>query len=176
MPGGLKKKSLRTELDLTPKQKMFVEILVQEWGTITQAEALRRAGYLCKDENSAKSTASQLLSRKTSPHVAKYFDTRFDKEIKKYESDTLRRFKRFERLSGKAEKKEQFAAAINAEYRSGLLAGAFVDRKEVTVTGLEGMSREQLEEKLSELSKKIDGYNAKTIEIKSEDVTAIEEG
>jgi len=176
MPGGLKKKSLRTELDLTPKQKMFVEILVQEWGTITQAEALRRAGYLCKDENSAKSTASQLLSRKTSPHVAKYFDTRFDKEIKKYESDTLRRFKRFERLSDKAEKKEQFAAAINAEYRSGQLAGAFVDRKEVTVTGLEGMSREQLEEKLSELSKKIDGYNAKTIEIKSEDVTAIEEG
>ena len=141
MPGGLKKKSLRTELDLTPKQKMFVEILVQEWGTITQAEALRRAGYLCKDENSAKSTASQLLSRKTSPHVAKYFDTRFDKEIKKYESDTLRRFKRFERLSDKAE-----------------------------------MSREQLEEKLSELSKKTDGYNAKTIEIKSEDVTAIEEG
>jgi len=26
MPGGLKKKELRTELDLTPKQKMFVEI------------------------------------------------------------------------------------------------------------------------------------------------------
>ena len=32
MPGGLKKKSLRTELDLTPKQKMFVEIYVKDWG------------------------------------------------------------------------------------------------------------------------------------------------
>jgi hypothetical protein len=51
-----------------------------------------------------------------------------------------------------------------------------VDRKEVTVSGLEGMSREQLEKKLEELSNKIDGYNAKTIEIESEDVTAIEEG
>ena len=47
----------------------------------------------------------------------------------------------------KAEKEKQFAAAINAEYRSGQLAGAYVDRKEVTVSGLEGMSREQLEKK-----------------------------
>ena len=56
-----------------------------------------------------------------------------------------------------AEKEKQFAAAINAEYRSGQLAGAYVDRKEVTVSGLEGMSREQLEKKLEELSNKIDG-------------------
>jgi len=95
MPGGLKKKSLRTELDLTPKQKMFVEIYVQDWGN---------------------------------------------------------------------------------EYRSGQLAGAYVDRKEVTVSGLEGMSREQLEKKLEELSNKIDGHNAKTIEVESEDVAEIEQG
>ena len=75
-----------------------------------------------------------------------------------------------------AEKEKQYAAAINAEYRSGQLAGAYVDRKEVTVTGLEGMSREQLEKKLEELSNKIDGYNAKTIEVKSEDVAEIEQG
>ena len=78
-------------------------------------------------------------------------------------------------LKDKAEKEKQFAAAINAEYRSGQLAGAYVDRKEVTVSGLEGMSREQLEKKLEELSNKIDGYNAKTITIESQDVTAIEE-
>ena len=85
-------------------------------------------------------------------------------------------YKRLERIADKAEKEKQFAAAINAEYRSGQLAGAYVDRKEVTVSGLEGMSREQLEKKLEELSNKIDGYNAKTIEIESEDVTAIEKG
>ena len=85
-----------------------------------------------------------------------------------YEGDNLRRYKRFERLANKAEKKDQFAAAINAEYRSGQLAGAFIDRKEVKVTGLEGMSREELENKLSELSQKIDGYNAKTIEAEPE--------
>jgi hypothetical protein len=60
---GLKKKELRTEADLTPKQKMFVEILVADHGSITQAEALQRAGYDCKDINTARSTASQLSFR-----------------------------------------------------------------------------------------------------------------
>ena len=152
MTGGLKKKELRTDLDLTPKQKMFVEILVKDWGSISQHEALKRAGYNCKDDNSAKSTA------------AKYFDKRFHQELKKYEGDNLRRFKRLDRIADKAEKDKQYAAAINAEYRSGQLAGAYVDRKEVRVSGLEGMSREELEKKLEELSKKIDGYNAKTVE------------
>ena len=173
---GLKKKELRTENDLTPKQKMFVEIYVKDWGTITQAEALKRAGYECKNEKDYGVIASRLLSRKLNPHVAKYFDKRFGKELKMYEGDNLRRFKRFERLSDKAEKKEQFAAAINAEYRSGQLAGSFVDRKEVKVTGLEGMSREELENKLQELSEKIDGHNAKTIEAQSIDVAQIEKG
>ena len=167
--GGLTKKELRTEKDLTPKQKMFVEIYVKDWGNITQAEALKRAGYVCKNENDYSAIASRLLSRKLNPHVAKYFDTRFSKELKMYEGDNLRRFKRLERLADKAEKKDQYAAAINAEYRSGQLAGAYVDKKEVRVTGLEGMSRDELEKKLQELSTKIDGYNAKTIEGKVEE-------
>ena len=166
---GLKKKELRTVDDLTPKQKMFVEIYVKDWGNITQAEALKRAGYVCKNENDYSAIASRLLSRRLNPHVAKYFDTRFSKELKMYEGDNLRRFKRLERLADKAEKKDQYAAAINAEYRSGQLAGAYVDKKEDRVTGLEGMSRDELEKKLQELSTKIDGYNAKTIEGKVEE-------
>jgi phage terminase small subunit len=143
MPGGLKKKELRTELDLTPKQKMFVEIYVKDWGSITQAEALKRAGYVCTNEKDYSSVASRMLSRKLHPHIAKYFDKLFEREVKKYTSDNLRRYKRLERIADKAEEEKQFAAAINAEYRSGQLAGAYVDKKEITVSGLEGMSREQ---------------------------------
>ena len=47
-------------------------------------------------------------------------------------------------------------------------AGLYVDKKEVKVSGLEGMSRGELEKKLKELSNKIDGFNAKTIEIEPE--------
>ena len=161
----MKRNELKTVHELTPKQRMFVEILVQEHGNITQHEAYKRAGYEASNENTAKSCASQLLSRKLNPHVAKYFDQRFEQEIKKYESDNLRRYKRLERIANKAEEDKQYAAAINAEYRSGQLAGAYVDRREVRVSGLEGMSREELEKKLEELSAKIDGYNAKTIQV-----------
>ena len=172
----MKRNQLKTEHELTTKQRMFVELLVQEHGNITQAEALKRAGYESKSIETARSHAAQLLNRKVNPHIAKYYDKRFEQEVKKYESDNLRRYKRLERIANSAEKEKQYAAAINAEYRSGQLAGAYVDRKEVTVTGLEGMSREQLEKKLEELSNKIDGYNAKTIEVKSENVAEVEQG
>ena len=66
-----------------------------------------------------------------------------------------KKYKRFETLSKKAEDKKQYGVAVNAEYRSGQMAGMFVDKKEVKHVGLEGMSREQLEKRLSELEGKI---------------------
>ena len=79
--------------------------------------------------------------------------------------------KALERIADKAEKKDQYAAAINSEYTSGQLASMYVDKREVRVTGLEGMSREELEGKLKELTSKIDGYNAKTIDAQAEEVS-----
>jgi hypothetical protein len=66
MSGGLKKKELRTEDDLTLKQKKFVEILVSKWGEITKAEALKQAGYECKEEKYYSDIASNetLLERR----------------------------------------------------------------------------------------------------------------
>tara|TARA_A100001391_G_scaffold45972_6_gene27002 strand:- start:2919 stop:3443 length:525 start_codon:yes stop_codon:yes gene_type:complete len=162
---GLKKKELRTEDDLTLKQKKFVDIYVKNWGNITKADALKEAGYECKNSNDYSVIASRLTNRKLNPHVVKYLDRIYKEECAKYEGDNLRRYKRLERIALNAEADKQYAAAINAEYRSGQLAGQYVDRREVKVTGLEGMSREELEKKLKELSNKIDGYNAKTIEI-----------
>lgn len=173
MNPGLKKKELRTEDDLTLKQKKFVDIYVKNWGNITKAEALKQAGYDCKNENDYSVIASRLTNRKINPHVVKYLDKIYKEECAKYEGDNLRRYKRLERIALSAEQDKQYAAAINAEYRSGQLAGQYIDRKEVKVTGLEGMSREELENKLKELSNKIDGYNAKTIEVES--TTQIEE-
>ena len=167
---GLKKKEFRTIEDLTIKQKVFVETLVKNWGNMTQAEALKHARYECKNENDYSVIASRLLNRKLNPHVVKYFDKKFAEEVKVYEGDKLRRYKRLERIADKAEKKDQYAAAINAEYRSGQLASMYVDKREVKVTGLEGMSREELEGKLKELTQKIDGYNAKTIEVRAEEI------
>jgi hypothetical protein len=49
------------------------------------------------------------------------------------------------------------------------MAGFFVDRKEVTHLGLEGLSREQLEKRLDELESKI-GEAKNIIDITPEEV------
>jgi|TARA_R100001129_G_scaffold183565_1_gene166317 phage terminase small subunit len=164
----LKSKALRTEQDLTPKQRKFIDILVANWGEITKGEALKKAGYECKNNKNYSDIASRLTSRKFSPHIVKYLDKKLEKASAKYEKDKLRRYKRLEKYADGAYADKQYASAINAEYRSGQLAGLYVDKREVKVSGLEGMSRAELEKKLSELSNKIDGFNAKTIEVEPE--------
>ena len=73
----------------------------------------------------------------------------------KYEKDKLRSYKKLEDYGDRAAGKSQYTAAINAEFRKGQMAGFYVDRREVKHLGLEGMSREALEKRLSELEEKI---------------------
>ena len=169
------KKIDRSEKDLTPKQRLFVDILVANWGEISYADACRQAKYECKNESDYSAIASRLMNRRLNPHVAKYLDQQYEKEVNKFSKDKLKRFRRLDKLSKKAEKNKQFNVSVQAEYRSGQLAGLYVDKREVKVSGLEGMSRDELENKLKELSNKIDGYNAKTIEAETTDIKELEE-
>jgi hypothetical protein len=70
--------------------------------------------------------------------------------------------------------KNQFNAAINAEKSIGQMAGFFVNKSEVSVTGLEGMSREQLEKRLDELERKI-GEGKNIIDAEAEIVETVKE-
>jgi hypothetical protein len=168
------KKEDRSEKDLTPKQRLFVDILVANWGEITYADACKQAKYECKNPTDYSAIASRLLNRRLNPHIAKYLDKKYEEEVNKFSKDKLKRFRRLDSLSKKAEENKQFNVSVQAEYRSGQLAGLYVDKREVKVSGLEGMSRNELENKLKELSNKIDGYNAKTIEIETEEQEKIE--
>jgi len=169
------KKIDRSEKDLTPKQRLFVDILVANWGEISYADACRQAKYECKNESDYSAIASRLMNRRLNPHVAKYLDQQYEKEVNKFSKDKLKRFRRLDKLSKKAEENKQFNVSVQAEYRSGQLAGLYVDKREVKVSGLECMSRDELENKLKELSNKIDGYNAKTIEAETTDIKELEE-
>lgn len=163
-----KKKELKTIDDLTPKQMLFVDKLIDNWGFRTKTDVAKEVYGDGKEltTQTAGAIASRLTNRKLNPHVVAYLDKRMNEEKAKFEKDKLRRYKRFEYYANSAAGDKQWASAINAEFRSGQLAGLFIDKKEVRVSGLEGMSRGELEKKLEELSKKIDGANAKTIEAK----------
>ena len=148
-------KAVKSITDLTPKQKAFVDILVTNWGQISKADAVRQAGYETKSPNGAHEIGSRLTNPDKNPHVVRYLETKLLKEKSIYEKDKLKRYKRFEYLSNKAENKGQIGVAVNAEYRSGQMANMFVNQTEVKHVGLEGMSRAQLEKRLGEIEKKI---------------------
>ena len=148
-------KQIRTIEDLTTKQKKFIDTLVSQWGQITKTDALIKAGYKCKNKDAAMVLASKLTNPNLNPHVCRYLEHKLGTEKDKYEKDKLRRYKRLEYLSNKAESKGQIGVAVNAEYRSGQMANMFVNQTEVKHVGLEGMSREQLEKRLGEIEKKI---------------------
>jgi phage terminase small subunit len=157
---------LKTMHDLTPKQRKFVDIYVSEYGLISKTEAAKRAGYVAKDPHTI---ASKLTNPNRNPHVVRYLEKKIAEAKNKY-ANPLRSFKRFEKFGDDAAKKNQFASAINAEYRSGQLAGMFIDKKEVTHNTLEGMSREQLEKRFAELESKI-GEAKNIINVTPEEVT-----
>ena len=150
-----KKNSLKTITELTPKQKLFVDNLVENWGKISKVKAASLAGYKSNKPEGPTEVASRLTNPDLNPHVCRYLESRLQKELQIYEKDKLRKYKRFEHLSTKAEDEGQLAVAVNAEFRSGQMAEMFVNKSEVKHVGLEGMSRDELEKRLGELEEKI---------------------
>ena len=146
---------LKTTIELTQKQRSFVDILVANWGKISKVDAARQAGNKSRKEDGPVETASRLTNPKLNPHVCRYLEKRLSQELQKYEKDKLRSYKKLEDYGDRAAGKSQYTAAINAEFRKGQMAGFYVDRREVKHLGLEGMSREALEKRLSELEDKI---------------------
>ena len=150
-----KRRELRSIQDLTDKQKKFIDILVDNWGKITKTDALIECGYYTKTRESAMVLASKLTNPDINPHICRYLEKRLAEEREVYEKDKLRRYKILDDLRDQSSAKGQFTASINAEYRSGQLAGLYVDHKQITHSTLEGMSRDQLEKRLAELENKI---------------------
>ena len=161
--------TLKNSFQLTAKQKKFAEVYVAKWGMITKAEAAREAGYTPKRDNGASEIGSKLTNPNKNPHVVRYIEKLRAADLAKYEGDKLRSYRQFDRMREGAIEKNQFNAAINAEKQIGQMAGFYVSKSEVTVNGLEGMSREQLEKRLDELERKI-GESKNFIDIKAEDI------
>ena len=165
-----RKNEVKLSTELTPKQRAFVDILVANWGNISKADACLQAGYTTKDPNRKPfEIASRLTNPEINPHICRYLEKRLSQELNKYEKDKLRSFKNFERIRIKAKEKNQLASAINAEFRAGQMAGLKKKKKEINHIGLEGMNREQLEKRLSELEKNIN-ENKQIIDITAETI------
>ena len=57
-----KKNSLKTVTGLTPKQKLFVDNLVENWGKISKVKATSLAGYKSNKPEGPTEVASRLTN------------------------------------------------------------------------------------------------------------------
>ena len=161
---------MKTLSELTPKQRKFVDIYVANYGEITKVEAAKQAGFTSKNKYGPTDQASRLLNPDKNPHVVRYFEKKMSQALEKEEKDKLLSYKHYNRLRQKSEDKGQMTAAITAQFRRDQMAGHFVDRKEISHIGLEGMNREQLEKRLEELESKI-GEAKNIIDVTPEEST-----
>ena len=82
-----KKNSLKTISEITDKQKKFIDILVENWGSITKVDALLKAGYQSRSRSSASVLAHKLLNPEQTPQLVRYFEHKMQQETDKYEKD-----------------------------------------------------------------------------------------
>lgn len=141
---------VKDEEGLTRKQRAFAQYLVQENGRATPTECAKMAGY---SEHSATQIACNLQNPKMYPKVVEYIDALTKEYSKASKIEFMKHAREMARLRDMAVEEKQYSAAINAEYRRGLLGGFYVDRKEVVTASLDNMSRKELQEKLENLRK-----------------------
>jgi phage terminase small subunit len=132
---------------LTQRQKEFARIFVD--GRHSNAECARQAGYAA---DSANVQASVLLKGERFPHLIEYINELREDRERRFGVTLIGQMERFDRLSRGAEEASQFSAAVNAEKIRSALGGLTIDRREQNhLHSIEGLSREAVEKRLSEL-------------------------
>ncbi len=137
---------------LTNRQKEFAKYFVE--GIYSNAECVRKAGY--SDKNGiARIQANKLLNSKMFPHITEYINELREEREKKYGVTLIGQLKRFKELGERAEEEGQYTASINAEKIRSSLGGLTIDRRETNhYHAIDGMSREEIENRLNELRSK----------------------
>lgn len=148
MPKEVLEVEKKTGFKITMMAKTFAERFSE--GNCTAAQAAREAGYSPK---TAATVAYQLLNPKINPQVVEYLAYLRDVKSAKYGVSKEGMLERLHQLSKGAEDANQYSAAINAEKIRASLAGLTIDRRE-TVNSVDGMTKEQVIERLEDLRKK----------------------
>lgn len=133
---------------MTYMQKTFADRFAE--GNCTATQAAMEAGY---SPRTAGSIARQLLDPSITPQVVEYLSMLRDQMAAKYGVSKEGMLQRLHTLSRGAEEAGQYSAAINAEKIRASLAGLTIDRRE-TVSTVDGMTKEQVIQRLEDLKKR----------------------
>lgn len=139
-------------LELTPKQQKFVDIFIEKGHLQTAKQCAIDAGYA---ESGATVNASQLQNPKYYPHVVAEMDRRRAELARRYSITYKSHVQKLAELRDSAEAAGNYTGAIAAEKYRGMVAGLYIDRKEIMHGTIDQMSVGEVEDKLIELRKKL---------------------
>ena len=139
-------------LELTPKQMKFVEIFIEKGHIQSAKQCALDAGYA---ESTATVTASALQNPKYFPHVVEELDRKRAEMARRYSITYKSHVQKLAELRDSAEAAGNFTGAIAAEKYRGMVAGLYIDRKEIMHGTIDQMSVGEVEDKLVELRKKL---------------------
>ena len=148
---------------LSPREWEFVHEWAATDGEITLTEAARRANM----------KPSHLRRISKDPDVLAAMEETREKFRKKYATSYDKHMRALMDIRDRALAAGAYSAAVQAEYRRGMeLVTIYVDRKEIRVGSIDSMSREEVERRLNELKRTLEGdfVREKVHEIKASDL------
>jgi|TARA_R110000796_G_C14370928_1_gene414006 phage terminase small subunit len=137
-------------LDLSPRQRRFVLLLVHNEGLKTATACALAAGY---SKKSSRVRASLLQNPKHFPLVVKAIEGERRAMVERYRCTAERSSSVLARIRDQASESGNWNAAVAAETRRGQIAGLYIDKKEILTGSIDSMSRDDVEAKLLELKK-----------------------
>lgn len=134
---------------LTKKQELFCQIYCTR-DDLNQTQCAIEAGY---PPSGAAVAASRFLNGRHFPNVVARIEEIKAELAKKYEVTFENHVRVMAELRDEARKAGQFAAAITAERNRGMVAGLYIDRKQILMGKIDQMSREEVMEEIKRLQR-----------------------
>ena len=137
---------------LTEKEKKFCELYVENYFSQLNKTNTRMAVEAGYAEDSAYQRAHENLNPRIKPNVRMFIEQMLEEHREANNITKDKHMSRLHNLGQKAEKKEMYGVAVNAEVQRGKAAGYYIDKKLVSQTSrLEDMSQEELEAEMKQI-------------------------
>ena len=140
---------------LTEKEKKFCELYVENYFSQLNKTNTRMAVEAGYAEDSAYQRAHENLNPRIKPNVRMFIEQMLEEHREANNITKDKHMSRLHNLGQKAEKKEMYGVAVNAEVQRGKAAGYYIDKKIIkSEKQYEDMTADELDVELKDITEK----------------------
>ena len=140
---------------LTEKEKKFCELYVENYFSQLNKTNTRMAVEAGYAEDSAYQRAHENLNPRIKPNVRMFIEQMLEEHREANNITKDKHMSRLHNLGQKAEKKEMYGVAVNAEVQRGKAAGCYIDKKIIkSEKQYEDMTADELDVELKDITEK----------------------